>query len=260
MIDIHSHVLPGLDDGAAGVAEAIQLLRQYAEQGVTTVVCTPHLLPQHLETADTLTAYLDRRDAALAALQAAAEAQNIPVTLLPGAEAMLTTTLLPYLRKRAFSERIALNQGSYLLVELPRMLNGGLRMLEGLLFEIQLTGLMPILAHPERVAHGEGVLPVLRNWVEGGRILLQVNAGHLVDDARLDEERRLRYRARQKITSQMIEQGMVQFIASDAHDPIARPCQGKMVFDEVERAFGSAAANRLMVENPGRAVGSLVIG
>lgn len=254
MIELHSHVLPGLDDGAVNMEEALQLLKQYAEQQVSTVVCTPHLLPQFCANPDTLTTFLDRRDAKLTSLQRAAERNCIEITLIPGAELVLTTNILPYLQEPLLAERITINKSGYVLVELPHALPGGLRTLEGLLFEIQLAGLLPILAHPERSAHNPGVLPVLKQWVESGRVLLQVNAGHLADDNRLPPDRQERYRARQPIAWDMLHQNLVCVVSSDAHNPTGRPAQTQLAYQAIRKQLGAGEAMRLMVENPKRII------
>lgn len=252
MIEIHSHVLPDMDDGAGDLDEALQMLVDYAAQGVTRIACTPHLLPEHFASEASLNAFLDLRDEKITFLQAAAKARNIDVFLCSGTELTLSSAMLPYIKNPAYAERMSLNGGSYVLVELPMVLSGGIRMLDGLLFELQMAGLLPILAHPERTAHNEGVLPVLKDWVRSGRVLLQSNAGHIVEDPKLSPERQARYNRRRPIVRQMIQDGLVHIIASDAHDPIRRPPQNKLAFDEISRLCGKDFALRLMSENPRR--------
>lgn len=260
MIELHSHVLPGLDDGTQNIPEALQLLTDYTNQGVTTIVCTPHLLPDTFSSAATLISWLDRRDQLITELSEAAIEHEIEVTLLAGAEVSLSTAIMPYLQQPELATRFTLNKGSYILVELPHTLSGGLTTLEGLLFQIELSGYSPILAHPERTAHNPGVISTLKKWVESGRILLQANAGHLVDDPRLDPNRRERYRRRQKITIELIRQDMIEFISSDAHDPVNRPCQHQLAYEKVARLFGKATAERLLSENPANVINDMALG
>lgn len=260
MIELHSHVLPGIDDGTRDIPEALQLLTDYTNQGVTTIVCTPHLLPETFSSAATLVSWLDRCDSRITELSEAAKEHGIEVTLLAGAEISLSTSMLPYLQQPELATRFSLNKGSYILVELPHTLSGGLTTLEGMLFQIELSGYSPILAHPERTAHNPGVMAVLKKWVESGRILLQANAGHLVDDPRLDPQRRERYRRRQKITIELIRQNMIEFISSDAHDPVNRPCQHQLAYEKVARLFGETTAKHLLSDNPANVINNLALG
>lgn len=252
MIELHSHLLYGMDDGAGDLDESLRMLTDYAAQGVTEIACTPHLLPESFASLETLHAFLDQRDETIAVIQAAADEQGIAITLRPGAELMLSSSMLPFVKNPAIAGRLTLNGGSYILVELPHMLSGGIRMLDGLLFELQLAGLLPILAHPERTAHNEGVLPVLKEWVKSGRVLLQANAGHLVEDPRLTPERQARYARRRAIVRQMIDADLVQVIASDAHDPTYRPPQHRLAFAELKRLYTEEKAWRFLTDNPRR--------
>ena len=79
MIEIHSHILPGLDDGAPDLAAAQQLARDYIAQGVSDVVCTPHLTTEHSQTPATLDWYLEKRNTAQAQLAAGTGGETAPV-------------------------------------------------------------------------------------------------------------------------------------------------------------------------------------
>lgn len=252
MIEIHSHVLYGMDDGSADLQESLLMLSDYAAQGVTEIACTPHLLPETFASLESLNAFLDERDRKIATLQDAASEKGLTIQLRPGTELMLSTAMLPYIKIPTVAERLTLKGGSYVLVELPHVLTGGVRMLDGLLFQLQLAGLLPILAHPERTAHNDGVLSVFKEWVKSGRILMQVNAGHIVEDPRLSPERQERYRRRRPIVCQMIEAELVHFIASDAHDHQYRPPQNQLAFSELKKQYGEQHAWRLCTDNPRR--------
>lgn len=252
MIELHSHLLYGMDDGAGDLDEALRMLADYAAQEVTEIACTPHLFPLTFTSHKTLQTFLDQRDETIAAIQAAAEERRIAITLRPGTEMMLSSTMLPFVKSPEIAARLTLNGGSYILVELPQLLSGGIRMLDGLLFELRLAGLLPILAHPERIAHNEGVLPALKEWVKSGHVLLQANAGHLVEDPRLTPERQARYARRRAVVRQMIDAGLIQVIASDAHDPTYRPPQHQLAFAEVKRLYSEEKAWRFLTDNPRR--------
>ena len=151
MIEIHSHILyglddgapdlPGLDDGAPDLAAAQQLARDYIAQGVSDVVCTPHLTTEHSQTPATLDWYLEKRNTVQAQLSAWLAAENLPLKLHQGAELLISSATLDILQNDTWREQITLAQSDYILVELPSVLAGGYKALDQILFNIQ------ILAH-----------------------------------------------------------------------------------------------------------------
>ncbi|RDV84794.1 tyrosine-protein phosphatase [Ammonifex thiophilus] len=142
MIDIHTHILPGLDDGAEDLEEALSMARLALADGVTALVATPHVIrgsffPSRQEILETVSLLNERL----------AE-QGLPLRVLPGAEYRLEPDLPERLAK---GELVPLNDaGRYLLVELPSTFVPPYA--ERVLYELQLQGVTPILAHPERNA------------------------------------------------------------------------------------------------------------
>lgn len=259
MIEIHSHVCFGIDDGPSDLATARHLLTAYARQGVHTVIATPHLEPQHYQSPARLQIWLDQRQVALAALQAQPFPASQPpappappIALHPGCELALSPDCLPLLRNEQLARQLTLANSGYLLVELPRFLSGGIKVLDKLLFSIQLAGYTPILAHPERAMMDDSVLPTLQDWIDRDRLLLQINTSSLVEDPSLSAEQQARYSKRRTHVRTLMSAGLVHFVASDAHHPEQRPPQNQLAWRTIEQAYGQPTAQRLLLDNPRR--------
>ena len=194
MIDLHSHVLPGIDDGAADLDEALAMARAAAADGVTTVVATPH--------ADT---HQPRSDVAarVLALQAELDAAGIALRLLPGVEIALSPDVPERLRDGTL---LTLAGSRYALIELP--FNVMPPHVDRVLYEVQLAGFTPLMAHVERYRYVQSALERLDEWCERGAVL-QVTAGSLRGD----------FGSRPRAAAAAIARGAwPAVLASDAHD------------------------------------------
>lgn len=142
MTDTHTHILPGMDDGAANLAESLRMLRRCRAQGVKTVVLTPHFYPDR----ESVSCFLERRAHAFAQLQAAVT-PDLPRLVL-GAEVGWCAGL----EKMDRLQELTMGSSGYLLLEMPYMawteeqINGVLNLLNG-------DRVMPVLAHVERYLH-----------------------------------------------------------------------------------------------------------
>ncbi|MBW3571347.1 MAG: hypothetical protein KY467_09585 [Gemmatimonadetes bacterium] len=232
MIDFHNHLMPAVDDGAGDAEQAEQALRACLEQGVRTVVATPHvngaLTGDARGVAERL-AELDRGWEALVAVGAA-----VPeVRLLRGAEVMLDTP-----HPDLSDPRLRLGGTAYVLVEFPFMTvppNA-----TQALFDLRMRGWTPVLAHPERYGNAPAELRGPEEWRRVGA-LLQVNAGSLL--GRYGSEA-------QRVANGLLARGWADFISSDYH------ARGRLsVADaraELERRGAGEQARLLMEENPRR--------
>ncbi|MFO7898265.1 MAG: CpsB/CapC family capsule biosynthesis tyrosine phosphatase [Planctomycetota bacterium] len=140
MIDIHAHVLPAIDDGPADMDEALELVRAAADDGVTTIVATPHMLD------GVYNATRPAIFARLGALKAALDEHGIPMTVLGGADVHAEADLPD--RLRAGELVTVADRGKHLMIELPADVMPS--DLHRLFFAIQLQGVKPIISHPER--------------------------------------------------------------------------------------------------------------
>jgi protein-tyrosine phosphatase len=196
-VDIHCHILPGLDDGSPDMATSIAMARIAVADGTTAVVATPHWLEdEHEVTPDVIRQVV--RD-----LQAELDQQNITLAIYPGCEALICPDL-PRRVQQGDVMTVA-DHSRYLLMELP--FEDLPTYVDDVIFKLQVQGITPILAHVERYAfvQRDHALPV--KWSERG-VLLQVNADSLA-----------RGRGREYETAQdLIDRGIPVIVASDGHD------------------------------------------
>ena len=224
VIDLHCHLLPGIDDGPGTMDESLALAAALAADGVRSAAATPHVRPDH---PDVVGAELgDRR----AELQGAIDAEGITLQVLPGAEVDLAYGLeLSDDDLRVLSLG---GSGSALLVETPYGPVSDL--FEEQLFSLSLRGFRPLLAHPERNrAFQEN--PERLAGLTGRGVLLQVTAEALLRSPRRSATGRL--------ATDLVERGLVGVLASDAHG-------GHIQRDSLSQ--GLAAAKKLV--GPGAAV------
>ena len=201
MLDLHAHILPGLDDGPETLEGSLELARSAVEDGITLMAATPHVRDDYPTTADAM-------ERAVGELRLRLDAATIPLELRPGGEVALERLDLPADELRRFGLG---GNPSYLLVETPYA--GWPLDLEERLFRLQTVGLTPVLAHPERNAEvqadPEGRL---RSLVERGT-LIQLTAASV--DGRLG--RRVR-----EAGKRLLDSGLAHLLASDAHAPSIR--------------------------------------
>ena len=164
MIDWHSHILPGIDDGPDDIEQSVAMAAALAAAGFTTVYCTPHLMRGCYEAGNN-----DVRQG-VAALQERLERNNIPLTLRPGREYCLDEYLLTYLQ-----DPLPLGDSRLILVEIPPRITAD--MVRQLMYAVIRSGFVPVIAHPERChllepvtrrATGRGIMSVLKNVISGG--------------------------------------------------------------------------------------------
>lgn len=210
MIDIHNHILIDVDDGPKTKEDAIALLKQANDEGVTEIIATPHHLSP---TFDNAYENVQQKLNQLSELQ---ETKDLGIKLYPGQEIRISDQVLPQLRK---GEAIGLNHSRYLLIEFPS--RGVPHYANRLFFELQSEGYIPIIAHPERNKEISQNLDVLYNLINQGA-LAQLTSSSLQG---------IQGKKIQKISIQMIENNLVHFIASDAHHESQRPFIMKSLYN-----------------------------
>ena len=231
-VDVHCHVLTGLDDGPATLEDAVALCRMLVEDGVTTVIATPHQLGRY-DRANL--AYMIRE--AVEVLQARLDVEQVPLVVKPGADVRVDERIIGMLDA---DEIVTLADGRrHLLLELPHEAYIDPLPLIRLLAS---RGVRAILSHPERHEHVSRNPKVVAPWLAAGA-LLQVTAGSLVGDFGSQAE---------QSAWDLLSAGRVQIIATDAHDTHRRPPRFSRAIDAVERRYGPEVARRVCIEGPNR--------
>jgi protein-tyrosine phosphatase len=201
MLDLHSHILPGLDDGPSTLAGSLDLARAAVEDGIELMAATPHVRDDYPTTADEM-------EAAVATLRRALAEAEIDLDVRTGGEIALERLDLPAADLRRFG---LAGSRTYLLVETPYA--GWPLDLEQRLFQLQAAGLRPVLAHPERNAEvQDDPERRLRPLVEGGT-LIQLTAASV--DGRLGRRTR-------EAGQRLVDLELAHLLASDAHAPSVR--------------------------------------
>ncbi len=201
MIDIHSHILPGIDDGAQGMEESIEMARLYLKNGIDKVIVTPH----YIEGAGSTT--LNENKVVLKKLKHVLKEEGIELELYIGNEIYVTPDILNYV----IEKRVAtLNETKYVLIELP--MYDMPRYIENIIYELCLKEYVPIIAHPERNIRIQQDPNILYGFIMGGA-LAQINLPSLEG----------RYGEASKVTGELLlNHNMIHFIGTDAHSPRVR--------------------------------------
>jgi protein-tyrosine phosphatase len=226
VIDLHSHILPGVDDGVATVEESLELARAAAADGVEAIAATPHVRDDYPTSADTM-------ERGVAALRESLASHGMALTLLPGGELALDRLdILEADELRRFG--LAGNE-SYLLVETPY--NGWPLDVGERFFRLALAGITAVLAHPER---NDAVQE------DPGRLEPLVQAGALVQLTAASVDGRFGRRTA-RTAHVLLERGLAHLVASDAHAPSIRAVG---ISAAAEALGGGALARWLTVEVP----------
>ncbi len=201
MIDIHSHILPGIDDGPTTAEDSVEMARLAAADGIDTVVCTPHRGYRYDTTPTMVTE-------AIAEVQAAINAERIGVRLVSGLEIAIDRAL--QMDDDELHAATIGATGRWLLIEMP--FQGWPLELPQLMTALELRGHSVVLAHPERAVSVQSQPDRMTDLVGRGA-LVQVTAASLTGENG--------YRP-MRIARQLLRTGMVHIIASDMHSPTWR--------------------------------------
>jgi protein-tyrosine phosphatase len=226
MVDLHCHILFGLDDGPKLLEDSLAMAEDAIADGITHVVATPHCSSQFLFD---FAAVQAKRDAL-------AEKLHGRLKLATGCDFHLNHENLLAIRKHP--EPFCINQKDYLLVEFnefsipPAM--------DQTLHELQLAGLRPIITHPERNPILRSQPERLLHWVRLG-CFAQITAGSLsgVFGPGAKED-----------AWNWLTRGLIHFVSSDAHNTARRPLKLRFAYDSIAQQLGEETARALLIENP----------
>ena len=226
MIDLHNHLLPGIDDGAASIAVTRQMVARSAQLGYRTIVATPHL-PDRLA---------DDYRATVAARLADVRREAAPhgITVIGGFEVFLTPGLP---QRLAEGEPSTIGGTRSILVELPFV--GWPTYTEATIFALQSAGYRPILAHPERY-HAVQRQPDLAIALARRGVLLQLTLRSLIGSSK----------PIRKVSAQLLEAGAITLVASDAHGDDHRLAAVPEALSRLEQLVGRERLHRIVDVNP----------
>ena len=229
MIDLHCHMLPGIDDGAPDLATSLAMARIAVEDGIEVTACTPHIYPGLYE-----------NDAAgiklrVTALQETLDREGVPLRLISGADAHLTPALIDRLKQGTAP---TLNGSRYFLLEPPHHVVPP--RFEESVFSFLVAGYVPIVTHPERLTWIEDHYPIFQAITHRGA-WMQITSGSLT--GRFGE--RAQYWGKR-----MLDEGLVHILATDAHTTRRRSPNLAEGRDAAEKYVGKEEAQRLVYDRP----------
>ena len=217
MIDIHNHLLINVDDGPRSKQETLDLLRQAESQGITDIICTPHHhSPAHITPSSTVFEKLSE-------VKSIIEENGINITVHPGQEIRINDDIIDELEN---GEALTLGNGKYILVEFS--FTELKEDVEEVFQKLRALNLTTIIAHPERCEPLVRERYRLKKLIKDGAIA-QVTAASVCGD--LGKEL-------QEVALEMIEDGDIHIVSSDAHHAEVRPFRLKQAYDVIEDRLG----------------------
>lgn len=236
MFDMHTHILAGMDDGAADIANSVEMLRLAWDSGTSHLLASPHVIKDHWFPA------WEKIVEAAKSLNEAARKEHMRITVIPGAEVYMQMDILAYIKEPG---PYCINGGRYMLVELPSTEIPGFA--DEFLFTLRTRDITPVLAHPERhpviARHPE----ILCKWIEQG-VLTQINAPSIT--GRMGERI-------MRTAELLLSSNMVHCIGSDAHGIERRRPMIAEAAEKIIQLTGPGRAKELLRDNPQKIIAGL---
>lgn len=230
MIDIHSHILFGIDDGCSNINDAIKTLKLMKNMGFDKLVLTPH----YIKGSNYSTNNLEKKRIFKELYKKVLE-ENIDVELFLGNEIFINGEIDELIRNH---EIYSINNSRYLLIELP--LNNQINSIEDYLYELRIKGYIPIIAHPERYSYFQENPEDAKKLYESG-ILFQCNYGSIMGQYG---------KSAMKLFIYLLENNMVSFLSSDVHRPTATLFSNfKDIKDKIEGYVGKEQFRKISHDN-----------
>lgn len=229
LTDLHCHLLPGVDDGAASAEEMKELLRMEYEQGVRRIIFTPHYRREMFETP---TSEILRR---FTKVKSVLEASGIDMKVYLGRECFSSSKLVDMMSEDVY---LLMNKTRFILVEFPYKQT--FQKIRNRVYDLLAGGAIPILAHVERYSALVEKPERIAELIELGAYI-QVNAGAILGDAGWSQKR---------FCLKLMKNNYIHFVGTDAHDTKHRKPNLGRCKEYVERKMGAEYADRLFFENP----------
>ncbi|WP_249599570.1 tyrosine-protein phosphatase [Peribacillus frigoritolerans] len=218
MIDIHCHILPGVDDGSADMNESMNMAKKAVEAGITHIFATPHHLNEKF--VNVKSDIIDRA----VRLNESLHQNNIPLTIHLGQEVRIHRDIFTSLEKE---EILTLDDnGRYLLLELP---SGSVpTYTKEVIYELQLKGIKPIIVHPERNKELIENHKLLFELVQEGA-LTQITSGSIIGQFGKNVK---------SFSKKIIEHNLAHFISTDAHNIGTRGFTLQQAYETITKSYG----------------------
>ena len=229
MIDIHSHIIPNVDDGARSVEETFNILKEAQEAGFTDVILTSHFLLNYYETnAQELIFWKEK-------LQEVLKKQGTKINLHSGMEIYITNQMEELLENKKI---LTLANSRYMLIELPLATN--VKYFDYVVYYLEAKGIKPIIAHPERYKCVQKDPDIVEEYIEKG-CLIQCNYGSIVN---------LYGREAEKTIKTLLKKNQVHFLGSDVQRENGTYLIILDAIKKIRKIIGENKINELTTINP----------
>ncbi len=229
MIDIHSHIIPNVDDGARSVEETFNILKEAQEAGFTDVILTSHFLLNYYETnAQELIFWKEK-------LQEVLKKQGTKINLHSGMEIYITNQMEELLENKKI---LTVANSGYMLIELPLATN--VKYFDYVVYYLEAKGIKPIIAHPERYKCVQKDPDIVEEYIEKG-CLIQCNYGSIVN---------LYGREAEKTIKTLLKKNQVHFLGSDVHRENGTYLIILDAIKKIRKIIGENKINELTTINP----------
>lgn len=239
MFDLHCHILPQMDDGSSSVEETLDMLGVAAQEGIQVIAATHHFFDDETTIED----YLGLWESRYKQIQSVLEGFKKDIQIVKGAEVMIS----PFLTQLDGLHRLCINEGRYLLIELPMI--DLPQFTEEVIHNLQVKGIVPILAHPERNYRIANNPDLLNPLIELGA-LVQINTGSITG---------LFGKKIRRCAKTLFKNNMAHLIGTDAHSAVKRPPEMRKSAQILERWVGQQRAETILVENPRAIVNNIIL-
>lgn len=227
MIDIHTHIMPGIDDGARDINETLNLIKEAGKCGFNEIVLTPHYIEGYYEadvkTRKELMEEIDRKIA------------DKDIKLYMANEVYLTENIIKLLNDNKIS---SINNTKYILFEMP--MNIKPMIIYEVAFEILQHNFIPILAHPERYEYIKKDPKLIYELIQNG-VLMQANYGSIIG---------MYGRKSQIMVKKFLQNNMIHFLGTDVHKQDSIYNKIPQILNKLEKWIGKDNVNKLVEVNP----------
>ena len=233
MIDIHAHILPGIDDGAEDLYDTLEMAQMAVDSGVGKIIATPHCNIPGMYGNYFGKEYIDKYESVVRAIRE----ENIPIEILPGMEVFSTEDLPDLIVDHKI---MPLNQSRYILMEFS--FDEDPEFADLILKRVAAVGAKPVIAHAERYEFIQDYPQIAYRWYKRGYVI-QANKGSFLG----------RFGSMAKRTADsLLRHNLIMAIASDAHSPLQRTPYMLDAYDELSREYSEKHLDVLFQYNPVR--------
>ena len=229
MIDIHTHIIPNIDDGAENVEETFEILKEAYKNGVTDIFLTPHYIKEYYDTNTNI------REFWVKSIQDTLNKLEIPIKVYIGNEIYVSDDMDRFIYNNQVS---CLNNSKYVLFELP--MNSEIKYLDEIIFKIFNLDKVPIIAHPERYGFVKKDISVIRKLHKKG-VLFQANYGSMIEVYGKDAKKTL---------ERLLRENLISFVASDVHRPKTIYNNIEQSKEKIKQIIGEKKLEELTTINP----------